>query len=93
MKVIKLIREFRGRFTAQRLAREECQRLLPNEPVMGSALCANEPTRYVVRVFCGERAPNVERLPSWKECRVFAVPKGSGPIRQVDDEKYRPTIR
>jgi hypothetical protein len=91
--VIKFFQEFRDRFVAQRVAREACARLMPNEPILGTALCANEPDRYVVRVFCGKRDPYVERLPPWTDCKVFVVPNNGGPIQQVDDAKYCPTLR
>jgi hypothetical protein len=58
-------------------------------------ICADEPERYVVRVFVGRRDDTIAaKLPPWRDCLVFAVPKDRGPPSLlVDDARYRPTIR
>jgi hypothetical protein len=81
----------RARAAAEALARD-CR---PHEPILGAVICAEEDERYVVRVFVGKRDnPHSERLPPWRECLVFAVPKNSGsPSLLVDDAPYRSTVR
>lgn len=85
-----------GRAIARRMARESCRALLPEEPILGASVCADEPGRYVVRVFCGNRPVSVEtyRLPPWRECLIFAVAKDTHAVQQLtDNEKYYPVIR
>jgi hypothetical protein len=68
--------------------------MFPDDPVMGAAVCADEPTRYVVRVFCGVRDdPVVRMLPPWKHCFIFSVSKNDNAVQKIDDGRYRPILR
>jgi hypothetical protein len=92
----KLFPRLRARAAAREAATRLCRTVLPDEPILGSAICADEPGRYVVRVFCGHRPASAETylLPPWRVCLVFAVAKDTYSAAQLaDDEKYRPTIR
>ncbi len=92
----KLFPRARAKAKAREAARRMCQALLPGEPVMGASICADEPGRYVVRVFCGIRpaSPATYRLPPWRECWVVAVAKETYSAERItDDEQYRPMIR
>ncbi|MBC7795268.1 MAG: hypothetical protein H7Z37_00180 [Pyrinomonadaceae bacterium] len=84
-----------SRGDATKAAKEFCRSYVCDEPILGTIICANEPERYVVRVFCGYRKVSVENylLPPWENCLIFAVAKDSYCVEQItDDEKYRPTI-
>jgi hypothetical protein len=86
-----------SRFFLRRRARAQaeaaCRRLRPGAPIVGTWLCAEEPERFVVRVFCGTRAESL-RAPQWNECLVFAVtPDAARAELLVDDVAYRPTVR
>lgn len=77
-------------------ASQACHSLFPDEQIRRTSICADEPSRYVVRVFCGDRptSPELLKLPPWRECLIFAVMKNSYAAERVtDDEKYRPTLR
>jgi hypothetical protein len=92
----RLFPRLRARAIAREAARLACHDLLPGEAIMSASVCADEPSRYVVRVFCGERPASAEArmLPPWRECLIFAVTKNTYVAARVtDDEKYRPTIR
>lgn len=92
----RLFPRMRARARAREAASEACRLLLPDEPILGSAICAEEPGFYVVRVFCGDRplSPDLAKLPPWKLCVIFAVSKDTfSAERIIEDEKYRPTIR
>ena len=100
MNLARLIRKLFPRTHARAMAKEAasraCHTLLPGEPILGATICADEPGRYVVRVFCGNRpaSPEVYRLPPWRECLIFAVMKDTYSAEQIRaDEKYRPMIR
>jgi hypothetical protein len=85
-----------ARALARRMARQSCRALLPQEPILGTSVCADEPDRYVVRGFCGNRTTSTEnyRLPPWRECLIFAVTKDTYDVeRLIDNEKYYPVIR
>ena len=81
---------------ARRLAEQLCRKLHPSEPAQGSVVCADEPTRFVVRVFCGR--PTTPDLlwpkPKWGVCVIVAVDKYTQEAEQVvDDTPYRPLLR
>lgn len=79
---------------ARRAAERLCAALFPGEPRHGSWVCADEPERFVVRVFCGDRAGSPARLPPWRECVVVAVDKATLTAERVaDDGPYRPLPR
>jgi len=85
-----------ARSQAQKVVRDLCRSLLPEEPILGTVICADEADRYVVRVFFGDRPFSAETymLPPWKECLIFAVTKNSYAVEQIiDDRKYDPVIR
>ncbi len=86
----------RARSQAQKVARELSCSLFPEESILGTAICADEPDRYIVRVFCGNRTFSDEmyRLPPWKECLIFAVTKNTYAVEQItDNRRYDPIIR
>lgn len=96
----KLFPRLRARATAREAATRLCRNLLPDgEPIRGSVICADEPDRYVVRVFCGTREVSLDTymLPPWRECLIFAVAKDTYSAALLtdddDEEKYRPAIR
>lgn len=79
---------------ARRLAEAWCKQRNPDEIIHGTWICANEPTRFVVRVFCGQRERTGEKLPPWQNCSVIAVDKRTliaAPV--ADDAPYRPILR
>ena len=81
---------------ARRLAEQLCRELYPGEPLQGSWICANEPTRFVVRVFCGHevRTTPYFMLPPWKICVIVAVHKTTLAAEQIiDDTPYHPILR
>jgi hypothetical protein len=80
---------------ARRLAEQLCGQLYAEEPVQGSWVCASEPTRFVVRVFCGHRmTPIATMMPPWERCVIVAVDKGTWATEQViEDALYRPVLR
>ena len=80
---------------AQELAAQSCQALRPDDSILGAIVCADEPDRYVVRVFCGERRfePEYPRLPPWRECLIFAVTKDKFSVEPIMSREYQPTIR
>ena len=91
----KLFPRMRARASAREAASQACHALRPGEPILGSCICADEPNRYVVRVYCGNRPDfEIHRLPPWRECLIFAVMKDTSSAEQImNDEKYRPIIR
>ena len=91
--ILNIISDFRSRSAAKEAAKAACQQLAPDEPILGVLIYADESSRYVIRVFCGHRAPAAQPLPPWEYCYVFAVPKNGEPAEQLHDEQYRPTIR
>jgi hypothetical protein len=94
MSLWSLIASIPARARAQRSAEEECRRRRPAESIFGSAVCADEGTRYVVRVFVGRRDKSPTfLLPPWRECLVFAVPKGGEAPVLEDDPRYQPKLR
>lgn len=73
-----------------------CGRLYAGDPVRSSSVCADEPTRFVVRVFCGYRDPPRDLRPqiTWARCIIVAVDKNTRIAEQiVDDKRYRPMLR
>lgn len=79
---------------ARRIAEALCKATYPDEPVHGSWIGANEPARFVVRVFYGQRPLTYEKLPPWRGCLIVAVDKttlAAAPIE--NDEPYRPVLR
>ena len=80
---------------AKELACQACQAMHPDEPIFGVVVCADEPERYVVRVFCGERRyePMYYRMPLWRECLIFAVLKNQFLVEQITSGEYEPTMR
>jgi hypothetical protein len=86
---------FRARRRACKVAGDLCRELRPGEPILGESICANEDDRYVVRVFCGQRAEARAQMgPPWRECLIVSVKKGSNLAELItEDAAYRPTIR
>lgn len=72
-----------------------CRELHPEELIQGSEICADEKSRFVVRVFCGERPQHeAAKLPRWRTCEVFAVAKDNGRVERIaNDATYRPIVR
>lgn len=94
MIIFGFFREFLNRRRARRAASEACRLLFPSEPVVGAHICADEPTRYVVRVFFGKNTQVRTMRPAWKGWLIFAVLKDSLIAEQIkDDGKYRPAVR
>ena len=84
---------FRG-LKARRVAEQFCQQSHPDEPLHGSWICANEPTRFVVRVFVGQREFTGTMLPPWRVCLIVAVDKTTLAAEIItDDALYRPVLR
>jgi hypothetical protein len=86
----------RAREKARDVAVRACEKHLPGEPIRGAVICADEPDRYVIRVFYGnrDRSPETFRLPPWRGCLIVAVEKTTYVDEVIDDDKrYRPTIR
>lgn len=80
---------------ARRLAEQLCRTLYPNEPLHGSWVCSNEPSRFVVRVFSGQRPPtgDIPWVP-WAKCVIVAVDKNTWDAEElIDAEAYRPILR
>ncbi len=75
-------------------AEAACRARCPAEPILGSVVCANEDSRYVVRVFAGRRDvdPLYYRMPPWRHCFVFGVDKQSGAADVEEDPKYWPRL-
>lgn len=48
-----LFPQLRTRRKSREIAIRSCQKCLPDEPVLGTSICANEPDRYVVMVRLG----------------------------------------
>jgi hypothetical protein len=86
---------FRARRRACKVAGDLCRDLRPGEPILGTTICANESDRYVIRVFCGQRAEEEPSMhPGWRECLIVSVKKGSDQAELItDDAGYRPVIR
>ena len=80
---------------ARKAAEKLCSALHPNEVFQGSAVCVNEPGRFVVRVFYGQREMSTPAmLPPWRECLIVAVDKKTFIAEPVEDgEAYRPVLR
>ena len=81
---------------ARRQAERLCGRLYADDPVQSSWVYANEPTRFVVRVFCGHRDPPPSLFPRlpWRRCVIVAVDKATEATEEiVDDKRYRPILR
>ena len=88
-----MIRNYFLGIRARRIAESWCHEHFPHEPIYASVVCADEPSRFVIRVFCGERPTSEEKLPPWSSCVVIAVDKLTFVAeRVVDDEPYRPII-
>jgi len=93
----------RARKRALVLAEDLGRRLRPTEPIWNVALRADEDTRYVVLVFCGNayKDPVVCLRPPWRECLIVAVAKGSEiaelSAELIEDaeeaQPYQPIIR
>lgn len=69
-----------GRRAARRRAEADavsaCETLRADTPIIGATLVAEEPERFVVRVFVGVRNDDPpQTLPPWTECLVFAIRK------------------
>jgi hypothetical protein len=90
-----LVPQLRARKKAREVAIGACRKLLPDEPVCGAGICADEPDRYVVRVFYGNRyvSPTTSRLPPWRGYLIVAVRKDTYVDEVINDERYCPTIR
>lgn len=91
----KLFPGMKAKAIAKELAAQSCRILRPDEPIFGTVVCADEPDRYVVRVFCGNRRfePEYLRMPSWRECLIFAVMKNNFSVEQIENGEYQPVIR
>lgn len=91
----KLFPDIQAKATAKEVAAQSCQILRPDEPIFGVIVCADEPDRYVVRVFCGKRRfePEYPRMPPWRECLIFAVMKDKFSVEQITNGEYQPVIR
>lgn len=87
------LRSLPARKKAHRAARRAASRMESHEPILGSAMRADEPSRFVVSVFIGQREPYEHRLPPWRKCLVFGVDKVTFEARLELGEKYRPVIR
>ena len=80
---------------ARRVAEEFCRTVYPGEPVFGSAVCAREVERFVVRVFYGRPTETVGRIPPASGgCAIIAVGRRDWTPELVDDDRpYRPIRR
>ncbi len=83
---------------ARAAAAEACRIARPTEAILGSVVCADEEERHVVRVFIGRRERGKDsfepRLPPWRQCLIFAVPKRGGAAVELDDAgRYLPVVR
>ena len=81
---------------ARRLAEQFCGTLHQEESIHGSWVCANEPARFVVRVFYGHRTlvPDLLPAPAWGRCIIVAVDKMTWATEQIiEDKQYRPILR
>ncbi|MCL2871926.1 MAG: hypothetical protein FWF41_02925 [Betaproteobacteria bacterium] len=94
--------KFRARRRARKralvLAEDLGRRLRPTEPILGVALCADENTRYVVRVYCGDAYKDTATMrPPWAECIIVAIAKDSEVAKLIEDaeeaQPYKPIIR
>ena len=87
-----------GRRAARRRAEADavsaCEALRADTPIMGATLVAEEPERFVVRVFVGVRddAPP-KMLPPWAECLVFAIRKDALAERSSPDAESADAYR
>ena len=71
---------------AEGAARAAFSRDFPQKQIAWSVLRADEPERFVVRIFHGRMRP--------RECRHYAVDKRTMAAHPVEDEgRYRPKIR
>ena len=91
----KLFPSLQAKATAKEFAVQSCQILRPDEPIFGVVVCADEPERLVVRVFCGERRFETEYflMPPWRECLIFAVTKDKFSVEQITSGEYQPVLR
>lgn len=96
--VFAMLSYFNG-LCARRRAEALCQQTNPAEPLLGSWICANEPGRFVVRVFYGQREWTSEvatMMPPWRDCLIVAVDKASlhaVPVEGEDAAPYQPVLR
>ena len=94
---VSLYRGWQNKLRARRIAETLCQSLYAGEVFQGSYLIADEPTRYVVRVFIGQREWESvpETLPPWRVCVIVGVDKTTFVAAQIVDgeEAYRPILR
>jgi hypothetical protein len=81
---------------AREVAIQTCRNRFPDEPVLGASICSDEPDRYVVRVFYGNRDASsiASKLPPWRAYLIVAVRKDAYAGEVIDDDgRYRPVIR
>ena len=68
--------------------------MVGDEPITGAYVCADESDRFVVLVFWGKRDDDKNwKLPTWRECWIFAVEKETAVVKRIHDEIYKPVIR
>jgi hypothetical protein len=90
----RLFPRLRARKKAGEVAVLACKKRFPDELIRGAVTCADEPGRYVVRVFYGNRPIAPVMQPPWRGCLIVAVRKDTYADEViVDDEQYRPAIR
>lgn len=87
-----LFRNYRNRNVAKKESIQLCQLLHPDEMIFGVVVCADEPDRFVVRVFCGQQTEHEFKTVPWKNCFLFAVSKNDNSVVSIRDEKYMPRL-
>ena len=71
-----------------------CRNLYPNEPIFGCHMCADEPQRWVVRIYYGKRERSEYLGPPWHDCLIVGIDKSSSAIELIEDvTPYLPKIR
>ena len=87
----------RARAKARNVAIDACHGAFPDELIHGAWVCADEPDRYVVRVFCGGRQfviGEARMLPPWQTCLIFAVTKNTYAVQRLPSGgRYDPVLR
>jgi hypothetical protein len=91
-RMLKLLARLRNRRKAVEAARLLCTTSACGEPIFNAVVCAEEPDRYVVRVFLGIRDPGYDRSPPWRDCWLVAVERGTNAASRIYDDIYKPRI-
>jgi hypothetical protein len=82
---------------ATEIAIQACKKHFPDEPIIGAGVRDEEPGRYVVIVFYGNRVWSSEnyRAPPWRDYLVVTVWKNTDTDEVIadDQERYRPVVR